>query len=73
MWHYLDSYPASSLNLILIFLIRIWHSSTIVFSPSRAYEWDGHEYGHGGTVALHVTFKLTNRKAVGEVSTKTWP
>lgn len=39
-----------------LFIFSSFGSSSIVFSPSRAYEWDGHEYGHGGTVALHVTF-----------------
>ena len=39
----------------LLTLLIHWHLLGF-FSPSRTYEWNGHEYGHGGAVALHVTF-----------------
>ncbi|EPY73022.1 hypothetical protein CB1_056349002 [Camelus ferus] len=29
---------------------------TILQVNNWTYEWNGHEYGHGGAVALHVTF-----------------
>lgn len=39
----------------LLTLLILWHLLGFL-SPSRTYEWNGHEYGHGGAVALHVTF-----------------
>lgn len=44
--------------------------SVVFLSSSRAYEWNGDEYGHGWAMALHVTptFK-TKLNEKGDVST----
>lgn len=47
------------------FLLFFPHQLLLIFRPllgfylpSRTHEWNGHEYGHGWAMALHVTFAM---------------